>query len=93
MIYVKDPKIALISLPKWWEVNWTDKFYSADNTIAAIEKDDTDNQLNRGHFCRSGDGSNGKFKGMLQDNDVAARLFQAYDNSFYGCQIWNMSKC
>ena len=73
------------------ELEWTDNFKHLGNIITTDQKDDSDIQLKRGHFYRSVVGLCYKFKSVLLNSDVAARLFQTYCCSFYSSEIWNLS--
>ena len=72
-------------------LEWTDTFKLLGNVITADQKDDSDIQLQRGHFYRSVNGLCYKLKGPLLNNNVVTRLFQTYCCSVYGSQAWNLS--
>lgn len=72
-------------------LSWTDSFKHLGNIISSDMREDLDVQYKRGNFYQSVNGLCAKFKGILFNCDIAARLFQTYCCSFYGSQTWNMS--
>ena len=74
------------------DLTWTESFKHLGNIITTDQKDDLDIQCKRGNFYQSVNGLCAKFKGMLLDSDIAGRLFQTYCCSFYGSQLWDMSR-
>ena len=50
-----------------------------------------DIQLKRGQFHGAVNNLCAKFRGILQDINVASKLFYSYCCSFYGCQLWDLS--
>jgi len=72
-------------------LTWVTSIKYLGNMITSNLKDDQDIQMKRGYFYRSVNCMCAKFKNVLLNTDVAAKLFQTYCCSFYGSQAWSMS--
>lgn len=60
------------------KLQWVDSFKHLGNIVTRNLRDDLDIQLKRGYFYGSVNGSCTKFKSVLLNHDVAAKLLQTY---------------
>ena len=72
------------------KLKWVNCARHLGNLITWNLKDD-DIQLKRGYFYGSVNNLCAKFKGILNNPDVASKLFYAHCCSFYGSQQWDLS--
>ena len=70
---------------------WVKNARRLGNIVTSQLQDDMDNQLKRGQFYGAVNSLYVKFRGILQDINVASKLFYSYCCSFYGCQLWDLS--
>ena len=72
-------------------LQWVKNARHLGNIVTSQLKDDMDIQLKRGQFYGAVNILCAKFRGILQDINVASKLFYSYCCSFYGCQLWDLS--
>ena len=73
------------------KLKWVNCVRHLGNLITWNLKDDDDIQLKRWYFYGSVNNLYAKFKGILNNPDVASKLFYAHCCSFYGSQQWDLS--
>ena len=67
-------------------LQWVKNARHLGNIVTSQLKDDMDIQ-----FYGAVNSLCAKFRGILQDINVASKLFYSYCCSFYGCQLWDLS--
>ena len=72
-------------------LQWVKNARHLGNIVTSQLKDDMDIQLKRGQFYGAVNSLCAKFRGILQDINVASKLLYSYCCSFYGCQLWDLS--
>jgi len=76
------------------KLSWCNQVKHLGNILSYNLKDDHDIQLKRGYFYGSVNTLCAKFKCVLNDIDIASKLFQSYCCAFYGSQLWDLgSRC
>ena len=70
---------------------WVKSARHLGNIVTSQLKDDMDIQLKRGQFHWAVNSLSAKFRQILQDINVASKLFYSYCCSFYEYQLWDFS--